>query len=218
MTCCAVPELHPRPRPAASTAGRLAACLLLTAAVAACASGAAKPRATSAELLTNPELSPEYSQWLVGPAAELATPEEVDRYLALADDAAAAAFVEEFWARRNPYPERPDNPLREKFEERAAEADRLFSESGYLGRRTARGTVFILHGPPEEVDYQVAEHALDPPVTLWRYAEGAPPGLDGKPPDRLYRFIRRGDITEFYVPRRGPSLDPDDPRSRRRPY
>ncbi|HEX6203273.1 MAG TPA: GWxTD domain-containing protein [Thermoanaerobaculia bacterium] len=163
--------------------------------------------------LTNPLLSPAWSQWLVGPIAEMATPEEEAEYLGLASDEAAAAFVDAFWERRKPYPLRPDNPLREQFEARAEEADRLYSEAGYLGRRTARGTVHVLHGPPEQVDYQLSQHPDDPPVTVWRYPADAPPGLHGRPPQQLYRFIKRGDITEFFRPRVTPVTD--RPGSRR---
>jgi GWxTD domain-containing protein len=203
LTCCAVDD----PPVGPGAARRFATALLLAASAAACASGGSPSRGTAPELLTNPSLSPAYSQWLVGPVAEMATSEEIEAYLALDGDERAATFVEAFWARRNPYPQRPDNVLLELFEKRAADADRLFSEAGYLGRRTARGTVYVLYGEPAEEDYQVAQHSADPPITVWEYPANAPAGLDGDQPQRFYRFVKRKDVTEFYTPRQGPDLE-----------
>lgn len=212
MTCCAAPPRAPRSAllPAVAAAALAAGVALGLAACATTEPGGGRDAAAE---LTNPLLSPAWSQWLVGPIAELATPEEEAAYLGLSSDAAAAAFVDDFWARRKPYPLRPDNPLRESFEARAEEADRLYSEAGYLGRRTARGTVHVLYGPPPEVDYQLSQHPEDPPVTVWIYPADAAPGLDGRPPQQIYRFIKRGDITEIYRPRVTPVPDrPGDPR------
>ena len=136
----------------------------------------------------------------MGPIARLATPEEIDAYQALADDAAAAAFIERFWADRNPAPDRPGNPLREAFEQRATEADKQFTEGGYRGRQTARGTTYVLFGPPDAVDHDISPDPDGPPIEIWKYKGGATTGLNGERPARLYRFIRRGDLTVFYVP------------------
>lgn len=194
MTCSAVR------RAAVSTA-------VLAVLSTACASTDSISPERSAADLTNPLLSPAYSQWLVGPIAEMASREEAAEYIGLGTDEAAAAFIEAFWERRKPYPLRPDNPLRKAFDARSAEADRLYSEAGYLGRRTARGTVYVLFGPPQEVDFQLSPHPDDPPVEVWRYAADAEPGLHGQPPQQIYRFVKRGDVTETYRPRRTPVSD-----------
>ncbi len=194
MTFCAVADLR---------RARLALAALALAAAGCASGGAVGLRHTDAAELTNARLSPAYSQWLVGPVARMASEDEIDRYLALDGDAAAEAFIDAFWARRNPAPNRPDNPLRNLFDERVAEADRRYGEAGYRGRRTARGTVYVLYGEPEDVDHEIAADPRDPPVTVWKYPADAPPGLDGKRPDRVYRFVRRGDLTEFYIPRPG---------------
>ena len=199
MTCSAVRRA---PVPRACFAAVLAAFVC-----AACASSDPLAPARTAADLTNPLLSPATSQWLVGPIAEMATREEIAEYLGLRTDEDAAAFVEAFWERRKPYPLRPDNPLRETFDARAEEADRLYSEAGYLGRRTARGTIHVLFGPPPEVDYQLSPHPDDPPVIVWQYPAGHPAGLHGEAPQPFYRFIKRGDITETYRPRRTPVTD-----------
>jgi GWxTD domain-containing protein len=186
--------------------------------LAACSSTAAGPSTLSAAELANPLLGPAHSQWLVGPIGVMATREERAEFLCLASDEAAEAFIEGFWERRKPFPLRPDNPLRETFDARAAEADRLYSEAGYLGRRTARGAVHVLFGPPPEVDYEVSPHPDDPPIVVWRYPADAPPGLHGTAPERLYRFIKRGgDLTEEYRERRTPISDRPGTRHPGRP-
>jgi len=184
----------------------LALALLLP--LAGCAStdtpaGAAPLPAVQVERLLNPTLSLELSQWLVGPVAAIASQEQEAAYLALRDDAAAEAFIEDFWAGLDPYPLRPDNPLRQTFEARAAEADRLYTEGGRAGSRTARGTIYVLYGEPSRTDYEIARDPRDPPVEVWFYEGDQPPGLDGERPGPLYRFIKRDRVTEFYTPLRG---------------
>jgi GWxTD domain-containing protein len=172
--------------------------LALLGAAGCASSGAKKIPVTSTADLTNPFVGPEYAQWLVGPVSRLATAAEVEAYVELRDDAAAAAFIDAFWARRNPFPEEPGNQLRERFEARAAEADRKFSEAGYAGRRTARGTVFVVYGPPEAVEYEIEPTAAARSIEVWSYPENAAPGLDGRRPNRIYRFTKEGDLTVFY--------------------
>lgn len=200
-TCCA--------------ARSLALCAAALLAVACAGSAPAGRRGL--EDLTNPYLGPEHSQWLVGAVARLATPQEVDAYLALRDDAAAAAYIGDFWARRDPSPESAGNAVRESFDQRATNADRLYSEAGVMGRRTARGTIYIVYGAPSKTDYEVAPHPDDPPIERWLYDEGSPAGLDGRSPARFYRFIRRGDLTIFYHPGQPDRRLPRDP-SRLPPY
>ncbi|HEY6322594.1 MAG TPA: GWxTD domain-containing protein [Thermoanaerobaculia bacterium] len=152
--------------------------------------------------LTNPFLGPDYSAWLIGPVARIARPEEIKTFLALHDDGEAAAFIQQFWERRNPKPGQA-NPLLARFEERSEVADKKYSEAGLLGRRTDRGTVFILYGPPGKGGFEVARRPTDPPIEVWQYGASAPAGLDGRHPDPFYRFTKRGELTVLYVPRPG---------------
>lgn len=196
------------------SAGRslaLAAALLAALVAAGACAGGTTPR--TIEDLTNPYLGPQNSQWLIGAVARLATPEEVQGYLALRDDAAAEAFIRDFWARRDSNSAAPGNALRETFEARSADADRLYSEAGMVGRRTARGTVHILYGRPSKIDFEVSPNPGDGPIELWLYAEGSPAGLDARTPARFYRFIRRGDLTVPYKPgERDPRFSRDPTR------
>jgi GWxTD domain-containing protein len=196
-----------------ASAERAAAGLFVLFAVS-CASSAPTPRSLGE--LINPSLGPDYSDFLVGPASRLATPAEITQFVTLNDDAAAAKFIEDFWARRNPTPNRPGNPLRQAFEERSAEADHLYSESEVRGRHTDRGTTLVLYGPPRKISFETAQNPLQPPIELWTYGTNHSSGLDGKTPPNEVRFSKRGDLTVYYLPganhpRPKPSLLPDNP-------
>ncbi len=220
MTCCGIPDgpAHGRRAPlspaAISRAGLLTVLLagLLTVLLAAGCAGSAPARRSAVDL-TNPFLGPDYSQWLVGAVAELAAPEEVEGFLALRDDAAAGEFVRLFWERRDPAPDRPGNQLLDAFEQRAAAADRLYTEAGYAGRRTARGALFVLYGPPKNVAFEVAPREGEPPIEVWTYGGSSPAGLTGRPPAPVYRFVKRGDLTVPYLPLARPNRIPGRPAS-----
>lgn len=161
-----------------------------------------KPR--SAEQLTNFLLGPEKSLWLVGPISRIASDDEIDRYLRLSSDEAAAAFIEDFWARRRTtqavWPATQPEGI---FETRALEADRLYSEGPRQGRRSDRGTIHVLYGPPDEVRYEVAVRPGLGPIEVWVYPKKAEKGLDGERPERYYYFVKRGEYTvEIPAPRR----------------
>jgi len=195
---------RPRHRTAVGIAIAGIAGLTALLALTSCASGGSSNPSTATSLadLTNPALGPDYAQWLIGPVAFLATKEEVATYLSLHDDKAAESFIEQFWARRNPHPKRPDNALLAAYEERGAEADRLYSESGRIGRQTDRGTIYVIYGAPSQVDFEVPPANGAPPVEVWTYGTDASAGLNGRQPSPRYRFIKRGDVTVFYVPGR----------------
>jgi GWxTD domain-containing protein len=134
----------------------------------------------------------------VGPLAHVASAEERRGYLSLADDEAAAEFIQEFWERRGPNRAIPPSGPKITYEERAEEADRRFTEGVHLGRRTDRGTVFILYGSPTSIDFASAPRPDGEPVEVWSYPKSAPEGLDGEQPDRRYAFRRDGAVTRVF--------------------
>lgn len=166
--------------------------------LAGCGSGGvASPRAASE--LTNLRLGIDYSHWMLGPVARMATPEEVDAFLALDDDFAAIEMIEAFWARRDPDPSTRANEARATFERRAEEADRRYGEAGVLGRRTPRGTIHVLYGEPASIDFEIPLEG-GAPIEVWTYPEGASAGLDGRAPATVYRFRKQGELTLPYQP------------------
>jgi|SRR6185312_140291 len=170
--------------------------LLLSLLMAGCGGGSSSRSMVD---LTNPFLGPDWSSWLVGPISRLTTPAETQAFLALKDDAAAAAFADAFWKKRG-------EAVRQAYAERALNADRLYSESGYLGHRTDRGTVFVLYGRPEKEGFEVSPSPKESAIEVWTYGSDAPSGLDGNKPSPVYRFIKRGDLTVNYIPRAQPII------------
>lgn len=160
-------------------------------------------RKKKAEDLTNVLLSIEYSQWLVGAVARIASQEELDGFLELVTDEDAARFIEEFWERHDggrPWPEKNNRQL---LKERQLEADKLYTEAAYAGRRTDRGTIHVLYGPPDQVHYEISPRPPKRSVEIWYYSGDAEAGLDGNQPKPTYYFTRTKDLTEFYV---GPQI------------
>jgi GWxTD domain-containing protein len=165
----------------------LALVLLVTPPVFAKKKKDKKP--TDSNELFNPLLGLDYSHWLLGAISEIATLEEIREYLALLSDEEAATFIDAFWARRAEGYGYFDKLPRELYDERAAEADKLYSEGAYPGRRTDRGTIYILFGEPEEVEYQIPQEVGAPTLETWEYPKDAEAGLGGEPPERFYRFV-----------------------------
>jgi GWxTD domain-containing protein len=88
-------------------------------------------------------------RWADGPVKWLLTPEETASWSALTSEEDRSAFVEKFWARRDPTPETPDNPSHDAFDRRVAFADSYFRLDEQLrGSLTDPGMVFVLLGPP----------------------------------------------------------------------
>lgn len=93
-------------------------------------------------------LSKAAQEWRRSPAKFLITGEESKAWKALTSDAAAAEFVDLFWARRDPTTGTPRNEFREEFLTRVRYADAAFAEKRSRGALTDRGQVYILLGPP----------------------------------------------------------------------
>jgi GWxTD domain-containing protein len=160
--------------------------------------GAKPPKARPAEELLNPLVGPRLATWLVGPVSWMATDEEIEIFLGLTDETQAASFIEAFWKRRDPDPRFEANPNRELFDERMAEAEKLYREGTVAGHRTDRGTIYVLYGEPTGVSYELSNRPGDPPIEEWRYPKKAEPGLDDREPKQLYRFFKPGELTVFY--------------------
>ena len=104
----------------------------------------APPAAALAAELPGPD-------WADGPVRYVLTSAERQDYQRLSDTASRSAFVVDFWHRRDPTPETPDNETRAEFEKRVAFADSRFTQQETRGSVTDRGMVFVLLGPPTYV-------------------------------------------------------------------
>ena len=98
--------------------------------------------------MAGPRLSPTYSAWAKGPVRWLLLPEESHAYARLGSDREAEAFIVQFWRRRDPDPDTPQNRFADRFSERVAMADQIYTERHRRGAMTERGGALILLGPP----------------------------------------------------------------------
>ena len=126
------------------------------------------------------ELGPGYTDWLRNVVPEIITGEELRAFLELSTNEERDRSIEKFWDRRNPQPESSENTFKEEHYRRLAYADEHFA-SGIAGRRTDRGRIYIIWGPPDEIESHPTGGTYDRsmeqgggststyPWELWRY-------------------------------------------------
>ncbi|HEX3663584.1 MAG TPA: GWxTD domain-containing protein [Acidobacteriaceae bacterium] len=137
------------------------------------------------------ELSKTYKRWLDEDVRWIITDQERKAFLSLSNDEERDAFIEQFWRRRNPNPDSPENEYREEHYRRIAYANEHFA-AGKPGWMTDRGHIYIAFGPPDSTDSHPAggqyERPLDEgggetstfPFEVWhyRYLEGIGENVD----------------------------------------
>jgi len=97
------------------------------------------------------ELESPYRKWLDEDVIYIISPEERHSFLHLATNEEREQFIEAFWQRRNPDPDSPENTFKEEHYRRIAYANEHYA-SGIPGWKTDRGKIYIMWGPPDEVD------------------------------------------------------------------
>lgn len=110
----------------------------------------------------------ELHQWANGPVRWLMLADERKQLRRIDDSEEALAFVEGFWARRDPDPARAGNPARQMFSERVTAADVLYVDEGIRGSLTDRGRALIVLGPPRHVTVS------SEPALIWDAAGDRP--------------------------------------------
>jgi GWxTD domain-containing protein len=120
---------------------RTLAALLLCGAVCACFGMSA------AKLKLDPESAKFYQT-----ARLIMTKEEIKIFERLPDAEGRKAFIADFWLKRDPDPDTPDNAFKKEFEARVEYVSKRFNKEGGAAYNTDRGRVYILLGPPEKVE------------------------------------------------------------------
>ena len=96
------------------------------------------------------ELDSQYKKWLNEDVLYIISPEERSSFLHLSTNEEREQFIEAFWQRRNPDPDSADNTFKEEHYRRIAYTNEHFS-SGIPGWKTDRGRIYIMWGPPDEI-------------------------------------------------------------------
>jgi GWxTD domain-containing protein len=97
------------------------------------------------------ELGSTYKKWLNEDVRWIITPEELSTFKQLSNDEERDQFIEQFWLRRDPTPDTPENEYKEEHYRRIAYANEHFP-AGKPGWMTDRGRTYIVYGPPDEID------------------------------------------------------------------
>lgn len=98
-----------------------------------------------------PKLDPESAKFYQT-ARLIMTKEEIKIFERLPDAESRKEFIADFWLKRDPDPDTPDNAFKKEFEARVEFVNKRFNKEGGPGYNTDRGRVYILMGPPEKVE------------------------------------------------------------------
>jgi GWxTD domain-containing protein len=109
------------------------------------------------------EMNDTRADWLNQDALYIITPAEREAFQRLGTNEERDQFIERFWQLRNPRPESPENSFKEEHYRRMAYANEHFS-SGVLGWKTDRGHIYILWGPPDEIESHPSGGRYDRPL------------------------------------------------------
>lgn len=138
--------------------------------------------------------APTEAAWGDGPVGWIMTGEEAAEWQRVAGTGRESAFIEHFWAVRDPDPDAPGNAVRDLFERRVREADEAYGTRKVRGSLTDRGAVHLLLGRPARE--QVLSHPAGrwvghdshvsglgqirkrPDLLIWEFESGQTPDLD----------------------------------------
>jgi GWxTD domain-containing protein len=96
-------------------------------------------------------LSQKFADFGNGPAQWIMTKDEQSKWKTIKDDAEAQAFIDLFWARRDPTPGTPQNEFKDDFDQRVKYADDHFAHGRSRGAMTDRGRIVIVMSVPTGV-------------------------------------------------------------------
>jgi GWxTD domain-containing protein len=171
---------------------------------------AAKQKSRSDNQLKK-ELDSQYKKWLDQDVIYIISPEERSAFLHLSTNEEREQFIEQFWQRRNPDPESPENTFKEEHYRRIAYANERFA-SGIPGWRTDRGKIYIMWGPADEIESHPSGGSYDRPANegggqtstypfeQWRYRY-----LEGIGNDVILEFVDPSMTGEFHL-----TMDPSE--------
>jgi TonB family protein len=139
--------------------------LMATAAVASIAWQAAPPP----QQQTERALKSPYDKWLHEDVAYIITDQERAAFQKLTTDEEREHFIAQFWQQRDPTPETEENEFKEEHYRRIAYANEHFAATNLPGWQTDRGRIYILYGPPDEIESHPSGQGGSAPFEEWLY-------------------------------------------------
>ena len=141
------------------------------------------------------EIEDYFKKWLDQDVIHIISEEERKVFQNLTTSEEKEQFIEQFWYRRNPDPRSFANEFKEEHYRRIAYANERFS-SGIPGWLTDRGRIYIIHGPPAEIEsrptggmydrpqYEGGGTTSTYPFETWRYRY-----IEGMGSDIVIEFV-----------------------------
>lgn len=130
-----------------------------------------------------------YKHWMDDEVPWIITDEEKAAFKLLSNDEEREKFIERFWEMRDPTPQTIENEFRDEYYRRVLYANEHFG-SGKAGSKTDRGRIYIVYGPPDEIESHPSGGTYNYPQSqgggttetfpfeLWRYRYIADVGTD----------------------------------------
>ena len=120
------------------------------------------------------QLPPVYRHWLTEEVNYIIESQERDEFLTLKTDAERDAFMQSFWASRNPDPGSESNSYKEEHYKRLAYANEHFGNyEAHDGWSTDQGMIYITLGEPKQkVTYPSRANVR--PLIIWFYQSPTP--------------------------------------------
>jgi GWxTD domain-containing protein len=109
------------------------------------------------------ELEGPYKKWLNEDVTYIITDEERKAFKRLSTNDEKEEFIEQFWLRRDPTPDTEENEYKEEHYRRIAYANDNYP-SGIPGWKTDRGRMYIMYGPPDEIDDHSSGGSYNRPI------------------------------------------------------
>ncbi len=144
-----------------------------------------------------------YEKWITDDVGDIITDEERTAWKRLSTAEERDQFIEQFWVRRDPTPDTSENEYKEEHYRRIAYANEHFA-SGIPGWKTDRGRIYIMHGPPDEIESHPSGgsyerppeegggHTTVYPFEKWRYRY-----VEGTGQDVVIEFVDRTMTGEY---------------------
>lgn len=162
------PQTSNTPWTAAFAAGILIIAVFVTAAAwqPALAQESANPQSSAAA-------ASKYAKWIDQDVVYIITDRERTAFNKLTTDEERDHFIQQFWERRNPVPGSPENNFKREHYRRLAYVNEHYASS-IPGWRTDRGRIYIVYGPPDEIDSHPRRESGSLPYEFWlyRYVDG----------------------------------------------
>ena len=109
------------------------------------------------------ELKGPYKKWVDEDVRWIITDQELKAFKSLSNDEERDNFIEQFWRRRNPDPDSPENEYRDENYRRIAYANEHFA-AGKPGWKTDRGHMYIAYGKPDSIESHPSGGSYERPM------------------------------------------------------